>query len=535
MPELESTSSEALLAQFAKTGSEEPFCELVRRHIGLVHSTATRLANGDTHLAEDISQIVFCDLAKKSGALPKGTIVAGWLYQHTWFTTRKMIRSDHRRLQRETEAHETSRNEIQSAVDQADSTTLRAALDSALYSLSGQDRDTLVLRFFDEQGLRRIGQSLGISEDAAQKRVSRALEKLRTILSARGITVSAAILAAALSNSAQTAAGLPTFAREIAATACANSATAAGAGAIATFLSSLKFKAALGGLLALAIAAPVIQQNRIAALKRSEAELRDRLADVDAIRAENQRLKSAAFSDEDLARIKANFAELQRLRGEVTLLRKANAVTNATALSPQAPAPAEQYSVLVEARVAELSHELLPQLQQRGFPAVADPNEFSLNLGGELVKTVLALFKDTPGVDLLTAPRIQTADGREASVNVTEERIIQGETYNVGVTVGILPHIMPDNLTIELELHPEVSIPIEDIDASALPAFRKWSGDLRSILGPGQMLVLGRTPKLTRELPGATNKLLIFCITSAVVDSRGNAREANNDSRPSAN
>ena len=97
-------SSEELLADFAENRTESAFRELVHRHLALVLSTALRVANGDQHLAEDIAQIVFTDLARKAPRLSSGTIIAGWLHQHTWFTACKTIRSERRRAAREQHA-----------------------------------------------------------------------------------------------------------------------------------------------------------------------------------------------------------------------------------------------------------------------------------------------------------------------------------------------------------------------------------------------------------------------------------------------
>ena len=79
---------------------------------------------------------------------------------------------------------------------------LRPILDEAMAELSEPDYDALVLRFFKNQDLRLVGLALGVSDDAAQKRVSRALDKLRAALSQRGLASSAAALSAALSASA---------------------------------------------------------------------------------------------------------------------------------------------------------------------------------------------------------------------------------------------------------------------------------------------------------------------------------------------
>ena len=102
---------------------------------------------------------------------------------------------------------------------------LSPLLDAAMARLRPVDRDALVLRYFQNKSLREVGQVLGIEERAAQKRVGRALEKLRSVFAGSGVAASAAVIAAEIStNSVQAAPlGLPT---KIAATALKGSAAA---------------------------------------------------------------------------------------------------------------------------------------------------------------------------------------------------------------------------------------------------------------------------------------------------------------------
>jgi hypothetical protein len=68
--------------------------------------------------------------------------------------------------------------------------------------LSNADYDAVVLRFFQNQHLRMVGHALGVSDGAAQKRVARALEKLREQLGRRGLTTTAAALSLAITANA---------------------------------------------------------------------------------------------------------------------------------------------------------------------------------------------------------------------------------------------------------------------------------------------------------------------------------------------
>src|SRR6185436_8691184 len=74
----------------------------------------------------------------------------------------------------------------------------RPLLDEALDELGEEDRHALLLRFFEQQNLAEVGAALGLAEDTARKRVSRALDKLRGRLVSRGITTTAASLTVAI-------------------------------------------------------------------------------------------------------------------------------------------------------------------------------------------------------------------------------------------------------------------------------------------------------------------------------------------------
>ena len=87
------TDDGQLLQQYARERSESAFGELVTRHIDLVYSVALRVAGGDSHLAQDVTQTVFLDLARKAPGLPRDAILAGWLYRHAWFTAAKSVRA----------------------------------------------------------------------------------------------------------------------------------------------------------------------------------------------------------------------------------------------------------------------------------------------------------------------------------------------------------------------------------------------------------------------------------------------------------
>src|SRR5207249_1135615 len=140
-----------LLRRYAD-GSEAAFGELVARYVNLVYSAALRRMGGDAHLAQDVAQLVFMDLAHKARSLRREVVLAGWLHRATRFAAAQLIRSERRRQQREHEAVVMNISESTSDWEQ-----IRPLLDEALDELSRADRDALILRFMDQRSLSEVG------------------------------------------------------------------------------------------------------------------------------------------------------------------------------------------------------------------------------------------------------------------------------------------------------------------------------------------------------------------------------------------
>lgn len=179
--------TQSLLLEYVQKGSERAFRELVTAYIDFVFSTALRIVGGDRHQAEDITQTVFTDLARKAATLPADLRLGGWLHRHTCFVSRKTLRRERRRVAREQQAvrllNITDYNEANLA-------QLALVLDEAINDLGDQDRHAIMLRFFENLDFRSIGQALGSSEDAARMRVARAVEKMGSLLKRRGVVMS---------------------------------------------------------------------------------------------------------------------------------------------------------------------------------------------------------------------------------------------------------------------------------------------------------------------------------------------------------
>ena len=192
---MEPVDDSALLRRYAENHSDEAFAELVTRHVNLVYSVALRQV-GHPQNAEEITQAVFIILAKKAAGLRHEKALSSWLFQATRRTAINFVRSEIRRQNREQEAQmQTILNESGGEVWPK----IAPLLDDAVAALREKERRAIVLRFYEDRSLREVGLALGASEEAAKKRVGRALEKLRQSFAKRGVDSTTAAIAETIS------------------------------------------------------------------------------------------------------------------------------------------------------------------------------------------------------------------------------------------------------------------------------------------------------------------------------------------------
>ena len=318
-----SDSDLKLIESYSRHHSEEAFAELVRRHVALVHSAAIRQVRSP-QLAEEVVQSTFIKLARLAPQLAPDTILTAWLYQVTRREAIDVVRREARRQLREQVT--TRLNATHSA--STEWTDVELLLDEAMSDLDETDRAAILLRYFDNKSLREVGQTLGTSDDAAQKRVSRAVERLRDFFIKRGVSVGAGGLVAAISANAVQAAPTGMVIAISAAAALSGSALITTATTtIQTVAMTALQKTATAVSLALLAGVSIYKAHQVSVLQAQIQTLKTRETPIP----EESKLptgggiqigRDLASLREENERLTRNSAELLKLRGEVGALRK---------------------------------------------------------------------------------------------------------------------------------------------------------------------------------------------------------------------
>ena len=303
-----------LLNLFGESQSQDAFRQLVDRHLPMVYSAARRMVH-DSHLAEEVAQNVFTALAQKAESIRPPQVVSGWLYNTTRHFAMHAVRGEQRRREREQTAV------VMQALDfSPDDSRLAEHLEPAMAELDADDRDALVLRYLENRPLRDVGAELGISEDAARMRVNRAIERLRTAFQRRDVTVTAVLLATAMT--ASTGAVPVGLGAAIATASLATVTTATLAQTAVITVNWLNAKAVavvLGAAVLAGSGTYLAMQQRVA---NADASARAALVQQEQLTSARDEARAAAQArEQELESLRKEVAELPRLRGEVTRLR----------------------------------------------------------------------------------------------------------------------------------------------------------------------------------------------------------------------
>jgi len=319
-------SDAELLDRFIQDRTSPAFPELVQRHLGFVYTTSLCRVGFDTHLAEDVTQLVFAALARKAPSLSGRASLRGWLFVSAHHAAAAIVRREQRRRRRELDPHamQTLHPDPAPPIEHPE---LLGWLEEAIVQLRADEREAIALRFFEQRSFFEVGAALQLSEEAARKRVTRAVDKLRSLLQRRGATADVALLNGALVEFG-TGAAPAGLAAKITGLALAQAAAAGGG--VAAWVSGVLASAAV--LFGLGLVAHQYRSNReLATEVQRIGSCRDEIA---SLRRENQVLAQA-------------IAEAGRRR-HVQRVETAGATALVAAPPGVAPAPIPQATLTIE-------------------------------------------------------------------------------------------------------------------------------------------------------------------------------------------
>ena len=466
MVEMHEKSDVQLLRDYAEDGHEAAFRELVTRHADFVFSAALRQVNSPD-LAGDIAQGVFTDLARKARPLAKqmpGSL-AGWLHRGTRYAAFNHLRDTRRRLANEKQAMEQLLINSESAPDWE---LIRPVLDEALDSLGDEDREALLLRYFKNQDFRAVGLALGVSDDTAQKRVSRAVERLREFFSKRNMTIGAGGLAVVISANAVQAAPVGL------ALTIANASLSAGTALTFMKITTVaKLKLAFSAIVvAGAVTAFIIQQQNQNKLRGENESLRQQIAQL---QTDNSSLSNRVAEIGEAKKLsESQFTELLKLRGEIGVLRRQfdestqenrklqNVKVQMRSLNTNSPEP----QIHIKARFIAMPQGATYDLKMVG--AQTSIKGFSGILNNDSVSNILQELRSHDDVETLAEPDVTTISGRQTQMRATEifnvvtnftlqesnnmsSIVPQTGTVETGPILDVIPRVLSDGYTIELQ------------------------------------------------------------------------------------
>jgi RNA polymerase sigma factor (sigma-70 family) len=414
-----------LLARYSGQNTEDAFAELVRRHIDLVHSAALRQVRSP-QLAEEVTQSTFIKLARHASQLARDTILTAWLYQVTRREAIDVVRREARRQLREQTA--TEMNAMNATT--ADWTHIEPILDEAMHALDDTDRAVVLLRYFKNHDLRSIGATLGISDDAAQKRVSRAVDRLREFFAKRGVTIGASGLAVVISANAVQAApvGLAvaiSTAAVLAGTTLATTATVTATKAIA--MTALQ-KTVVAATIAVLAGAGIYEarqasqlRDQVQILQQQQAPLAEQIQQLqreresatnrlDALQADNERLNR---NTRELLRLRAEIHLTRTQLAELRLAKNNSTEEESTRLVLGGILALENYVLIQKERFKRSQERVEKMIQELELPSDLATNIYTL---AESDNAVDELY--TP---LIIAVRNLNQEGR--AISIVEKRI----------------------------------------------------------------------------------------------------------------
>lgn len=166
------------IARTLQEGQHQHLALLVERHFDALTGYLYRLTNGDKQLAEDLAQESFWQMFHKIAQYQHPRPFKPWLYTIATNLARNHYQSADSR-------HTEDESGLEALIEPESPETLLLAQDNgrflhqALQALPAQQRETVILRYFEELSLAEIATILNIPVGTVKSRLSVALQALR--------------------------------------------------------------------------------------------------------------------------------------------------------------------------------------------------------------------------------------------------------------------------------------------------------------------------------------------------------------------
>lgn len=190
------SADDELLSAYVRHKDSAAFAALVERYQSLVYSTGLRRLRNSAD-AEDVSQEVFLTLAKNAAQISPSNL-GGWLYRCATNAAISKLRSDGARVERE--RMQTAPTQL--AGPSIEWRQIEEILDACLAELPTDNRELIIQRFFTNRSQNELANVLGVDQATVSRRLKKAIEQLRRLMISRGVTLSAAVLAAEMGEQA---------------------------------------------------------------------------------------------------------------------------------------------------------------------------------------------------------------------------------------------------------------------------------------------------------------------------------------------
>ncbi len=170
------------LREYVRTGCGRAFERIVRRHARMVYAAALRTVH-DPDAAEDVAQTVFSILGRKARLLvEREAVISAWLATTARFTAIDTRRRMLRRREHERRAAGLKRERDGGSDGSVNELKDLRVVEEAVARLKPKDRQVIVKRYFENQGIAELARDFGCTEEALRQRLGRAVEKLRKVL-----------------------------------------------------------------------------------------------------------------------------------------------------------------------------------------------------------------------------------------------------------------------------------------------------------------------------------------------------------------